>query len=550
MIVTSALVRLRMWSHHHRHWRPLARLIDRPGDAQTAVLRALLSANADTRFGREHGFAGIRDHETFVSRVPVQTYESLRPYVEEQRLTGAAALTAAPPVFYAQTSGSTGTPKYIPVTTPVVALYKAEQALFSYLQYRQRPEAFYGKALGIMGAAVEGHLDSGHVVGSVSGYLYQSLPRLVQSRFVVPPAVATISDYTLKYLIILRLALAEDDITYMGAPNPSTFLRLLDLLHTHRDELARSLETGGFDRLDALTPEVRAVVAPRMAARPARAAALGRCRTMTYAGLWPAVRLLTTWTGGSCGIALASLRATLPPDTAVMELGYQSTEFRGTFALTAETPGGLPPLHHHFFEFVDEDQWNSGAPEFLTLDRLRPGVRYHVLVTTMAGLYRYFMNDLVEVTDTCGRTPLLRFVQKGKGVTSLTGEKLYEAQVIQAVQESAAALGLLTRFFLMVADEAASAYWLCIEMDNGSAPNGEALGRRVDHRLADLNLEYDSKRESGRLGPVSVLWLKRGAGEAYKNLCVTAGQREGQFKPAVLIYRKDLTGHPEEWIIT
>jgi len=43
---------------------------------------------------------------------------------------------------------------------------------------------------------------------------------------------------------------------------------------------------------------------------------------------------------------------------------------------------------------------------------------------------------------------------------------------------------------------------------------------------------------------------QRGAGEAYKELCVTAGQREGQFKPAVLLYRKDLKGHPEDWVMT
>ena len=65
----------------------------------------------------------------------------------------------------------------------------------------------------------------------------------------------------------------------------------------------------------------------------------------------------------------------------------------------------------------------------------KPGRRYYVLFTTAAGLYRYFMNDLVEVTGFFHRTPLLRFVQKGKGVTSLTGEKLYEAQAIEAVQD-------------------------------------------------------------------------------------------------------------------
>ena len=88
-------------------------------------------------------------------------------------------------------------------------MHRAEQALFTYLQYRACPAAFSGKALGIMGAAVEGRLDSGHQVGSVSGYLYESLPAAVRSRFVLPPKLSTIADYDLKYLVILRLALAS-----------------------------------------------------------------------------------------------------------------------------------------------------------------------------------------------------------------------------------------------------------------------------------------------------------------------------------------------------
>src|SRR4029453_8090181 len=98
----------------------------------------------------------------------------------------------------AQESGPTGTPKYIPITPSALEMHRAEQALFSYLQFRACPQAFAGKALGIMGAAVEGHLDTGPAVGSVSGHLYLSLPASVQSRLVVPAAVAGIADYDLK----------------------------------------------------------------------------------------------------------------------------------------------------------------------------------------------------------------------------------------------------------------------------------------------------------------------------------------------------------------
>ena len=94
----------------------------------------------------------------------MQDYEALRPYIDDQRRTGAPALTAEATLFYARTSGTTGKPKHIPITPSVLAMQRAEQALFSYLQYRACPRAFTGKAFGIMGAAVEGHLDSGHAV--------------------------------------------------------------------------------------------------------------------------------------------------------------------------------------------------------------------------------------------------------------------------------------------------------------------------------------------------------------------------------------------------
>ena len=543
----SAFLRAGMLYSRLRYWQPLQRLAQRPDDAQRKVLARLLAANRETRFGREHGFNTIRDHRDFQARVPVQEFETLRPYIDEQRRTGAPALTAEPPVFYAQTSGTTSKPKHIPVTASMLAMHREEQALFSYLQYRACRAAFDGKAFGIMGAAVEGHLDSGHVVGSVSGHLYQSLPRSIRSRFVVPPDVLGIADYDLKYLVILRLALSQPHVTYLGAPNPSTFLRLLDVLNSRRELLIDSLATGRFDALDALSPQLRTSVARQLTTDRDRAARLRSLSALTFANVWPEIRLVTTWTSGSCGIALESVRRTLPPGTMVMELGYQSSECRGTIALEPETAGGLPTLHHHFLEFAEQDAWDRGLRECLTLGQLAPGRRYYVLFTTAAGLYRYFMNDLVEVTGFFYRSPLLRFVQKGRGVTSLTGEKLYEAQAIEAIQDAAARCGVRSSFFVLVADEHAPAYRLYAHIDDGPR-DADTMGRIVDERLGELNIEYHGKRASGRLGPLAVLWLRGGTADAYKLAAVRAGQREGQFKLAVLQYRKDLIFPFDEYV--
>jgi hypothetical protein len=523
-----------------RHWHPVERLTHGPEAAQRDVLAGIVAANRETRFGREHGFDRIRDIRDFQARVPIHEYEALRPYIEDQRRTGVPALTAEAPAFYAQTSGTTSKPKHIPMTPTMLAMHRREQGLFSYLQYRACPLAFEGKAFGIMGAAIEGRLDSGHAVGSVSGHLYQSLPRAIRRRFVVPPEVFGITDYDLKYLVILRLALGQPHVTYLGAPNPSTFLRLLDVLNRQRDRLLESLAEGPLDGVRGLGPELESLLSARFTPDPDRARRLRSLGELTFANVWPEIRLVTTWTGGSCGIALAGVRTTLPPGTVVMELGYQSSECRGTIPLEAETPGGLPPLHHHFLEFADEASWNEGGRECLTLDQLAVGRRYYVLFTTVAGLYRYFMNDLVEVTGTFNRTPLLRFLQKGRGVTSLTGEKLYEAQVIAAVQDVAGDHGITTSFFVLVADEQRAAYQLYVEVQTSARADAEAVSRAVDARLGGLNIEYESKRASGRLGPLRVSWLIPGTADAYKAAAVRTGKREGQFKPAVLTYRKDL----------
>jgi GH3 auxin-responsive promoter len=524
----------------YHHWRPVEHLTQQPASAQMDVLQRLLYQNRDTHFGKKHRFSEIRNYAEFQQHIPVQTYDSLRPYIEEQRLTGAQALTAESPKFYAQTSGTTGEPKYIPITPTTLKSHSDEQSLFSYLQYRACPEAFVGKALGIMGAAVEGELDSGHAVGSVSGHLYQSLPRTIQSRFVLPPAVSSISNYDLKYLVILRLALAEPNITYAGSPNPSTFLRLLNVLNEQREVLIESLVTGKLDEIESLDVALRTQLERIFKSDPARAAAIGSLAELTFANVWPQLKLVTTWTGGSCGIALTALREKLPPKTKVMELGYQSTEFRGSIALQAETSAGLPPLHHHFFEFVAQSLWDNNTPEFLTLDQLTLHQTYYVIVTNTSGLYRYFMNDLVKVDEFFNATPLLSFVQKGRGVTNLTGEKLYEAQVIDAVKDISVKLGLISSFYILAANEETMSYQLFIQANPSTPINHVIFSSLLDEKLSILNIEYKAKRDSGRLKPLSTVWLKPDVSEAYKINCINLGQREGQFKPAVLQYLKNL----------
>ena len=489
-----------------------------------------------------------RSIDDFRRAVPVQGYESLRPYVEAQAETGESALTVDTPVLYAQTSGTTGVPKYVPLLERSLQSHKRLQNLFSYVQYRAVPGAFSGRLLGIASPAIEGQLPSGQPFGSASGHIYSQMPRLARAKYVLPPEVFDVEDYDLKYRLILQLAVAVDDVTAMAKANPPTFLRLLGVLGERRHEILADAERGTFGAARALPDYVRAAVAPGLVCSEARLRDLRRILgsgRASFAELWPGLRLVSTWTGGSCGIALESVRRELPEGCRVVELGYLASELRGTVTVDVERQLGLPALCETFFEFVEKESFEAADAEFLTLDQLEEGRDYNVIVTTDAGLYRYTMNDIVRVTGRFEQTPTLCFVQKGKGVTSITGEKLYEGQVIEVVTGVLDDLGLCSSFFVALAVPEEARYVLLVELPEGDP---QALAERVDEQLAAINLEYGAKRKSGRLGELRVAALRDGAAEAHKRFCLERGQREGQFKTLALQQANDFAFDWQGWL--
>lgn len=520
-------------------WR-LARATRAPMRQQQRLLARILRTNKDTRFGRAHGFERIRGHADFIARVPVADYETLRPYVQSQIEHGEPALTAESPQHYLRTSGSTGLPKDIPATPRHLRQLRAWQRRSVAAQERLYPAAFAGALLAINSPAVEGRLGNGKPYGSASGLLVGGTPGALRGKFVLPAAVLAIDDALLRQQTILRLALARSDLTYIGTANPSTVLVLLRVYAAHAPQLLEDLRSGSFWRMNDLPVAVRRQLRSRLRADPARADTLATLHhqhdTVGLADLWPELKLVVTWTCASAGVAAQVLRSQLPAGARLHELGYIASEFRGTVTLGRRAGSGLPTYDTHFFEFVERGLWEQGQPRFLTLDELRKGAEYFVIVTTGSGLYRYFIDDIVRVTGFLHRMPLLEFRQKGRGVTSITGEKLYEAQVLTAVQRALAALDCQQRFAVMLADVAAAGYLLYVETDGLHHPPVAELAQAVDAQLQALNIEYHGKRHSGRLGKVAAHWLAPGTEGAYRADAVRRGQREGQFKPVALAY--------------
>lgn len=538
------LLKLGFAKINHTHWHPLEKAAHDVAKAQRQVLHGILQKNRDTAFGQHHRFAEVDSIADYQRLCPVQTYDSLRSYIDEQESTGKPAITAEAAEFYAKTSGTTGAAKLLPVTPTMLAQIRRQQALAGFLQYRACPRAFRGALLGITGAAEEEKSATGKRIGSISGVMYEMLPWPMKRKFILPSVVFGIEDHLTKYLLILRLAMAEKGITYIATANPSTFVLLLELAHKYRDELLTGIETGRWPADRPLSPEVAEAVKRKLRPDRARAAELRELfaarQQLVIRDIWPHVALVATWTGGNCRIPLQTVRAQLPGQTVIMDLGFLASECRTTLTVEADTSSGLPVFQDYFFEFVERARRNDKPPEFLTLDRLEPGREYYIFVTTTGGLYRYDMNDVVRVTGRRHGAPLIEFLQKGQGVTNITGEKLYETQVTQATVATAAQCSITIPFFIALADRDAGRYEFYFELSGSPAPDLHELSRRLDENLSRQNEEYKQKRASGRLKPVQAWLLKTGAATCFRAHLVKRGQKEGQFKAQCLAYKDEV----------
>ena len=504
-----------------------------PRTAQNALLRRILLTNANTHFGARHNFRQIRDPRAYRKAVPTKTYEDLRKYVEVQDRTGQPYLTAERPVYYHRTSGTLGSAKDIPVTSAGLRRVRETQQLFAYSVARGT-RAFEGQVLGITGQAVEGLMPSGLPYGSASGLLYKRMSKLVRRKYVLPPEVADIPDYDLRYFAIAAFALAERNVTGIGTANPSTLVRILDLIQSDPEALIESVHEGRLPHGADLPGE--STLSPDRGRARELERLLAVKGVLDYAAIWPNLKGIMTWTGGSCSVPLRQLAGSIPAGTSIIELGYIASEFQGTVNINAAENVCVPTLLDNFFEFVERGTREAGSADFLLLDELEEGGEYYVFVTTQDGLYRYDMNDIVRVTRMLNATPCLEFVQKGKGVTSITGEKLYEKQALDAVMAATARLGVSPKFFVMLADQEAAAYTLYLEASRRDSYQASELASTVDRGLREANIEYDGKRASGRLAPVELKRLRPGTGGQFRADRVAAGQRDSQFKYLHLQY--------------
>jgi hypothetical protein len=522
-----------------RQWTRWEELTNRPQDTQDRLLLHIITRNRSTRFGGDHRFDAIHTLRDYRKQVDIGDYERLRPYMERAKNGEANTLTEEPIVMFTMTSGSTGEPKLIPVTETSRRNHRQLTRFWYYRALVDHPDLFSGKLLGVVSPAIEGRTAGGIPFGSASGLVYQSSPSWIQNANAAPREIAEVKDFEAKYYLTMRLAL-EHDITFLGTPNPSTILKLVESVNQNKYEIIKDICDGTLTARCNLQPEMRAALAGRLRKNPARAKRLeslikndGTLRPKEY---WPRLQLMGCWKGGTVGVRLKEFARWFAKATPVRDLGYMASEAQMTLPISDEGSAGILAINENFYEFIPESEIGSPAPTTLTCAEIEKGASYYLVLTTPAGLYRYDINDIVRVAGFYNQTPLIEFVCKGRDVTNITGEKLHVNHVIQAMAQAQNAARMAVQHFRACADVEKSRYSFFVELD-GVMPTQERLVQllhELDASLRVLNVEYAQKRESRRLDAPVLCVMKSGWYKRKANAVLQPGTRDVQFKAQLL----------------
>lgn len=462
--------------------RQLAR--QNPEAAQRETLRRLVSRAADTRFGRDHGFARIRDIIEFQREVPLRRYEDFWAAYWQKAFPTLADITWPGRMpYFAATSGTTsGATKYIPVSRAMLRSNRraALDLLVYHLANRPASHVFGGRNLLVGGSTELTRHARGVRSGDLSGIAAATVPLWARPFGYPPPDIARLTDWTEKMRLLAERAPGADIRSISGTPS---WLLLLF------DELARR-HLGRGSRLADFFSRLELIVHGGVNFAPYRPR-------------------FAEWLTGSH----AELREV-----------YAASE--GFIAAADRGPGeGLRVVLDHgiFYEFVPVGEIDAATPARHTIGEVETGVEYAPVLSTCAGLWGFVLGDTIRFVSR--DPPRLLVTGRLSYTLSAFGEHLAGEEIENAVTEAAAAIGAELRDFAVgavfpQAPGELGGHLYVVEFERPVSPDLlPGFVEAIDRGLIRRNLDYEAHRagEFGMLAPqVCVLppggfaeWMRR-----------------------------------------
>ena len=483
---------------------------------ETTLLRHVRHAS-QTRFGREHDFAGIRAVQDYKKRVPLRDYEAFWKEYWQPHFPSVQHSTWPDPVpYFALSSGTTaGTTKYIPVTRRI--LRSNQRAAMTALAWHQmanpRARLFSGQLLFLggstslqpaepRGSSKQEIKNPRSLMGDLSGIVAAEAPRLLRPFAFPPLDLALLTDWETKLELLARKSIELPITTLTGVP--SWLLAL-------------------FDRVRRLTGRERLI------------------------DIWPTLQLIVHG-----GTSFQPYRQLFREVAGSNQVQFLETYPASESFVAAEDPRyqllRLIPDHDVFYEFVPVTELASSEPVRHTVGEIVPGVQYAVVLTTSAGLWSYLLGDTVCFESRS--PPLLRFTGRTRQFLSTFGEHLICEEVERAIAYAAGETNAAIADFHVgpqFPDEPGAPGRHCYFIEFVSTPASLArFGWALDASLRQQNADYDAHRQGDlTLSEPEIEVIPRGG---FARWMRSRGKLGGQHKVPRLDSTGELTRAVKSWL--
>ena len=448
-------------AYARRRLRRLARL--RAAETQLGVLLALVGRGRETRFGRDHGFDGVRSLADYRARTPIRGYEAFwdeywrAPF---PRLVDCTWRGRIP--WFAVSSGTTrGASKFIPVSREMGAANTraAADLLVHHVAARPGSRILAGRMFMLGGSTGLVRRAPGVHSGDLSGIAAATAPAWARWRAFPPRELEALADWEEKIERAAKRSLRADIRAIAGTP--SWLLIYFD-----------------------------------------RAAEIAGARGGRIADVYPDLELLAhggvAWTPYRARFA-----ALLEGSRAETREVYPASE--GFFGIADGADGaGLRLLIDNgvFYEFVPAGELGSAEPTSHWAGDAEPGVDYALVVTTCAGLWRYAVGDTVKLVS---RDPLRVLVTgRTSHMLSAFGEHVIGSELERAVADAAAKIGATVNDFAvgsLFSDRpgARGGHLYVVEFAEAGVGGArlERFAGALDSVLTALNEDYAAHRAGG-----------------------------------------------------
>lgn len=425
-----------------------------PIDTQLRVFNNLIGTAQFTEYGKKYDFQHINSIADFQRQVPLNDYESLKPYIQKILEGNQNILWPSEITWFAKSSGTTSDKsKFIPVSKEALDdnhFKSGKDAVALYISKNPDSQITTGKCLVIGGSHQLNQLSEDTFYGDLSAVMMQNMPWSGQFLRTPDLSIALMEEWEEKIEMIAQSTIHENVTFITGVPTWTIvlFKRILEI-------------TGAKNILE----------------------------------VWPNLELYLHG-GVSFKPYKEQFKKFIPSDNMHYMDSYNASE--GFFASQdlQEEDGMLLFLNHGiFYEFIPMDEFGKAEPKVLTLKEVKLNTNYAIVITTNTGLWRYIIGDTIQFTS------LYPFRIKVSGRTTFYlnafGEEVIVDNADNAIAKACAVTGAVVNDYsaapvFMTGESNGTHEWI-IEFEQLPCPL-EQFVSEMDKALKAINSDYEAKR--------------------------------------------------------